>query len=392
MGDKSWWEKHRGKVQVMFDILSAAISPFITWKLTSNYFLTYLSILFGPLLIHSIINMIEFNAMYPKMRLHLHSVLGLLKDVAALLDEVHQLDRGKRSVSLSIAIKSLNSLTEKGFIEVDVPYYDFLDYIKALSKETDKKIFGTSTLRRPKELANDYLSKGYLNILLENKRRKMVRVTVLSNEDVVTVVQEALTNLRSGNGSPGCTSINDIPEIEWWVRVANEVSYRKCMTPDIQLKGTRIVLWTTHSVAVKESDDNHLVQSSMRPGTIDDYAVFDDAVVIKFRENRDVAKGILFLTWGANILRQYTKSSDKIKTALEPRSALTLGDLGLYTSFQELLKNITPSPIIDISSYPIIIPQFSNTTVALYKVYEKIIELVNSGQAQFDTNYTSLFS
>jgi len=372
-------------VQIAIDVASAIISPFITWKLTNQLALVVLSTIFGPLLVHTIVNIIEFNAKYPKMRSFLYSALGVFKDVASFLDEAYNLDRGKRNISLSFAINSLKGLTEKGFIEVDVPYYAFLDYIKNLSNQTREKIFGTSAIRRPKEMAQDDFSKGYLKILLENKSRKLVRVTILTEEDIRKIIQEALDNLQPYSGSPPATPINikDIPEIEWWVTYANEISYRGLMTPDIRWESNRILLWT-----IKEKDDNKLVESSLRPGTIDDYAVFDDAVVIKFRENRDVKRGILFLMWGIRIA-PYRESWDKIREALTTGSALQLGDLGLFASFYDLLANLDLT--INISSYEVICSHFSDTEVLLCKVYEKIIELINNSKARFASTYTDIF-
>lgn len=384
---KNWWENNRNKVYWTLDLISAALSPFITFQVTNHLFLSILSIIFGPLLVNSIITMFDFNIMYPKLRAYIGSGLGLLKDVATLIDAAHQLDSKKRGVSLTIAIDSLNSLTKNGLIKVDVPYYDFLDYIKDLSEGTSKIIFGTSALRRPIDLAKDNFSRNYLQALLSDPKRRLVRITVLTDEDLRAIVTEALVNLISKAGG-ATTFINDIPEIEWWVTWANQVDYKTTMKPNIQLEAHRILLWTTHSIALREINDNALIQSATRPGTIDDYAVFDNQVVIKFRENRDVQMGILFVIWG-ELVNQYTIAWSKIEQALATGPSITLADLGLFASFYDLLYNSNLT--LDISSYPIISSHFKGPNAKLCDVYEKIIDLVKNGKAEFNNNYLKLF-
>jgi len=229
MSNETWWDRHRKKVHVGFEVLSVIIFSSAAWAFTNKVYLTVASAFFGPFLIRSIVNMADFNVMYPKMREHIVSVLGSLKDVAFFLDEAHRLDEGKKRLSVSLANTSLKSLTEKGFLEVDVDYYAFLDHIKDLGRETNVKIFGTAVIRQPIEHAMDTFSKNYLKVLLEKAERRLVRVTVLNDRDVEGVVERAVENLQQGSGSPPTTGIYDIPEIQWWVAWANQVSYS---TPD----------------------------------------------------------------------------------------------------------------------------------------------------------------
>lgn len=392
MSDKIWWEKNRGKVQWMLNILSAIVSPLITWKITDNVYLTMISVIFGPLLLHSIVNMTEFNVLYPKMRHNIDSVLGGLRNIASFLDEANHLDRGKRGISIAFAISSLNSLTQKGFIEVDVPFYDFLDYVKDLSRVTTKKIYGTSTIRRPKDFAEDQFLKNYLTILVENPQREFARITILNEIEIKNIIKEALENLKESSESL-LKTLNDLPEIEWWVSWANQVSYNKCMEPGVSLGGSRTILWTTHHMAVKRNKANSLVQSTIRPGTIEDYAVFDDSVVLKFRENRNDEMGILFLSWGNNRVNQYTVSMERINNALKAGPSLTLRDLGLFPSFFELLRNIEPIQTMDVSEFSSINSYFQNHhNVPIHSIYEKILELVNDGKLEFNPKYLQVFS
>jgi hypothetical protein len=392
MGNESWWEKNRKIVQFGVDLLIAVITGLVAWGSKSGYLASLISAFLAFLFTHTIFNIIEFNALYPDMRRRIHSTLGCLRDVAAFLDEAHQLNSGKKGISISFAIRSLNSLTQKGFLEVDVPYHDFLDYIKALTRETKHRVFGTSTIRRPKELANDPFSKSYLKALLDIPNRTLARVTVLDERDVLAIVDDALRNLKQSSGHKREPPAYDIPEIQWWTAWANQISYKQPMKPNTRYNDTRILLWTTHSIAIREIDDNCLVQSTLRPGTIDDYALFDDTVVVKFRENKEVKKGILFLLWGNTRVGQYALSFTRIETALQPGPSLALEDLGFFDSFYELLKNIKPTPTIDISEFKTINGHFGKRVVPLDQVYFKILELVNNGEAKFVPKYEQPFS
>ncbi len=389
---EGWWDRHKAVLILILDVSAAAISPWGTWSLTSNLALAILSVLFGPLIMHSMLTMLDFNAKYPEMRRNTLSVMGLVRGVAEALEDAHSLDRGMREISLSFAIRSLNGLTKRGFLEVDIRFYDFLDYVQKLSRETARKIFGTSTVRRPKELAMHEFSKKYLAALLANADHKLMRVTVLDRNHVTEIVKEAIEKLEViSPPRPPKEPIHDFPEVEWWTTKGNQVPYISKMKPNVNLDSKRILLWTTHEIALARSGDNNLIQSTLRPGTTDDYAVFDDTVVLKFRENSDVERGILFLLWGAARVEEYTKSFIQVETALNPKTTLSLSDLGLFASFYELLANIGPSLSLDVSAYEAVRSCFPSATVTLADLYAKVIDAVNGGSVGFSPEYLHLF-
>jgi hypothetical protein len=216
---------------------------------------------------------------------------------------------------------------------------------------------------------------------------------------IIYIIQEALENLKPADnlGSTPTAYIYDLPEIEWWVR-ANKVQYKSPMIPDIKKpKIQRILLWTTHSIALDKQDRNHLVKSKTKDNSVDDYGVFDKTLVIKFWQNGEADKAILFSLWGEKRVIPYKQTFEDIEKVIQSKY-VDFEYLGFYESFFALITKINPALTIDISTlkdcpnYQFISKHFNvNTPLPLDQVYKKIMDLVNSGQAQFDHSYMEPF-
>jgi hypothetical protein len=343
------------------------------------------------LLAHTAQAMLEFNGNYAEMRLNVHSVLGALRGVAGLLEDAHELDKGMRQISLSFAISSLNGLTKQGFLEAGLEFHEFLHYVTDLSGKTTRRVFGTSAIRRPVELAKH--SKDYLKTLLAGPGYRLMRISVLDINQIDGIVMDGVEALEPvGPTVPPSTKINDFPEVEWWVTQGSGVSYASPMQLDVKPGADRILLWSTHESGLYHRYISGLVESNLNPNSIDDYAVFDDKIVLKFREHRDAERGILFLLWGPTRVGAYIKTFDRVDEALTGKPTLKLSNLGFSTSFHDLLKSIPGPPSRDISKYAHLKPHFASTTVPLPDLYRKVVELVNAGQARFNATYLQPFS
>ncbi len=409
MSDLRWYE--RQVVQLPFAIV---VGAFVGWLVKTpgapiDWHHEIATSFFAAAFTYSTTSLAIFSTNYAKMRSDVGTtlnqlktcvsvVLGPLKGVAQALEDAHTLDKGKMGVSIPFAIGSLQKLTDEGFLEVDIPYHDFLTYVENIGIHTSNIIFGTSVIRRPIEIATDDRGRKYAQKLLQNSNRRLVRVTALRNQGVSSMIEDALKNMESGPGSPPATQVCDIPEVQWWVDKANQVSYQHPMVPKIGLNDKRLLFWTTHEDAITHRANNRLILQNAK--TIDDYAVFDDMIVFKFRDNPEHENGILFQLWGNARINEYKQTLSQVDKVLKNLENLTWHDLGLFTSFYELLSNMMrrqhpserPAPV-DMSPYPLMTSQFGAgvTSVHLPELYAKIIELVNSGKAQFKTTHTNQF-
>lgn len=368
------------------DLVGASIVGYLTytaegqWNARHDFAASAL----GLLLTHAALTLGEFNQNHSEMRRSIISVLGSLRDVAMMLEEAQNLGPSKTGLIVRHANRRLSHFTRDGFL-LELPYQDFLQYVEELVKES-RRVFGTSVIRRPMDLASDKQARRYLEVLRQAPCRRLVRVTVLHDTQILQIVKDALDSLEPHWGPP--VLIQDLPEVQWWVTVGNDLKYSSTMTPLIQTGAARMLLWATH-------DNERLVKSGTR---VEDYAVFDDEVVLRFWENRQIKKGLLSLLWHCKdrttspISRYTALRLDEIDGVLAgPTPGHKLEDLKLYLSFYELLQRMEDKPRLDVSG--VAAQHFTNPIdVPVDAVYSKVVELVNAGTLQFKSAYMQLFS
>jgi hypothetical protein len=381
-----------------FAFFITLVSLLPTYKFTGDPFISAFSAIFVFFFIPTIIHMAQFNDGFPRMVVHLDEVLGAFKNIALFVKDAHEMDhKGIRNISIRFASESLNDICKIGLVKVQEPP-KFNDFIKEIIDETKETFFGTSVYR-PIELAKDKNIKEYLNIFNKRNYIKITRISVLDANSIADIVKEALWNLKGKKPEESTTHIDDIPEIEWWVKEVHQINYKEPKTPIHNPALTRTLLWTTHSFAVEKEEYNFLVPSKTKDKSVEDYGVFDNRLVVNFWQSREFNKGILFTLWGEERINKYLKTQERIKEIMEHTTCYDFKYLGFYESFYELIKSIKSigsfSPI-DITKrenfkdFEFISEHFKQTD-PLDEVYEKIIKLVNEGQARFDSNYMKDF-
>jgi len=129
----------------------------------------------------------------------------------------------------------------------------------------------------------------------------------------------------------------------------------------------------------------------MRGDEIEDYAIFDDILVVKYRPNYQANHGILFLLWGKNRIGEYLRAPELIDKCFDPTLNVPLQQTeGMYKSFIELL-DACPLLTIDITSSPFAATLNLSGHASLAKIYREIINQVNAGKLTFKQHYVDVF-
>ncbi len=181
--ERSNWEKNKGVI----DLIAAVVGGFggaIIFP-GEKFLALFLASIVGSVISLLLVNICYFNQIvYPNLK-EFRDHQCLLEGVTSFLQEAKLIDSDKRAVAMDFVVSSLKCITFKGFLEVDLHFRDFLDYIERLAAKTKRNnagisigsIFGTSPVR-PKRLANDVAAKRYLKFIL-SPVKKAVRISVL---------------------------------------------------------------------------------------------------------------------------------------------------------------------------------------------------------------------
>lgn len=384
----NFWERYKTPIHIIADFLGGIVGVF-TFAGT-NWGMVFFGGIGGIFVSHCLVTLSYFNWMiYPNLRtLRDHQLL--LGGVTNFLQEAQLIDSDKRAVAMDFVVSSLKCITFKGFLEVDLPFHQFLKYIERLAKKSDKKAFGTSPVR-PKELSKDTQARKYLKIILKSPVESAIRISIFRDCELTAIVQEALDGLQAAT-QVQTNSANDIPEIAWWVTEANGLSYSYPMYPSISYNAGagKCLLWTTHQLHTSVAKNSQLVHNPIRGSEVEDYAIFDDMLVVKYRPNHEPYHGTLFLLWGKNRVDEYLKSPESIEECFDPKIAAPLQAHGMYKSFIELLE-ACPHLTIDMTSSPFAVILKLSGYVNLATIYRNIIAEVNNGKLAFTPQHLGAF-
>jgi len=226
---KDAWEKYKLWIELATSVLGGMVTT-LTFPADKVWIMVVAGIV-GFIITFVLVNICYFNiVVYPNLK-EIRDYQYLLEGVRGVLKETESIGRKKRAVAIDFVVSSLEYITKRGFLEVDLPFHEFLSYIERLAEDTKGDIFGTAPVR-PKDLARDKQACQYLKIILNSPAKKATRVGIFRDCELKAIVQEALDSLQAGTQVP-TPLMNDIPEIAWWVTEANNLSYKAPMYPVI---------------------------------------------------------------------------------------------------------------------------------------------------------------
>jgi len=251
---------------------------------------------------------------------------------------------------LGFANKALDEISKMGFMQLDITFAQYTEYLIKLLNCSEDSILGTYTTR-PKEIyeilenaKNEidnqdaesdlqqtvrYIKK--INIKFENMqsiKKKKIRIMILSCAEILKILTEAQSELSKGNQD------KEIPEISWFLK-------NVC----INFK----VWWTTDDLFRSHfndylAGDNQFEKILVLPNKqISDHAYFDKEIIITWRKNienlsTEESFGTLLINWTDKV----SKKSDIILRKIEEieNGKNYQKPSGLFDSFEGLVKHI----------------------------------------------------
>jgi len=219
---------------------------------------------------------------------------GRIGGIEEYLKELCAIDGdGKRGLAISFAVESLRRISTTGFIQADVEVRDYVRFLKECCKQSTKRLFATCTVR-PLWF---YQASGRSDHLEPFRMGRhpgfggRIRVVVLSDQDVASIVRDTIINLVQGRQT-GSSDAYDLPEAQFFMdKVADTAD--KC-----------IVYWALQSELADLGRGISEWFEGIRDAKnlIPDYVVFDEELILRFVFNGQ-QRGLMSLLWGQHIER-----------------------------------------------------------------------------------------
>ncbi|MBC8180529.1 hypothetical protein H8E88_05330 [candidate division KSB1 bacterium] len=220
-----------------------------------------------------------------------------------------------KELALEFAIDSLNEISKTAFVKMDVSLSDYTQKLETLVKGSDRRIIGTYTFR-PEELyteikniqdvkmqTNDIKELiEYINIfnaksLIQDDK---IRIVVFEPQVLKAILNDAINQMEKDLED----NSDRIPEIGWFVEKISKGAKLKWTSTEFFLK-----CFSNNGNIILPEDIKKIINPA--ENCITDFAIFDDEILITWRENHpsikskssdiDKDKGTLLMSWTDNV-------------------------------------------------------------------------------------------
>ncbi|NUO09172.1 MAG: hypothetical protein HUU08_10905 [Candidatus Brocadia sp.] len=322
-------------------------------------------------------------------------IIRSLPDISKKIQEIPNLTI--KNGSLDFAVDSFKKMANEGFVQVNIPMKDYIKYLILIAQNAKQCIYGSNIFRPIKTIEDIYSNtqgiSEYLNIILESKCKRKIRINILSKEDIKGIIMDAIKALTANDGKNEQLANEFIPEIVWYLKVINGWQNSHIKEVDI--------LWTTHDLAISNIHNNMLPVSNTSRNEIDDYAIFDEQILALYDYNEAKHNGTMVLHWDS---ASDSNSSSKVKMYLAPfeniqeqlRENKIDKNTNLFLSFSELVNKIDWGKL-DISIEKLNLEAEIKQTFStinnqnLYSLYLCMAEKVKSSAWKFTNKHCEYF-
>jgi hypothetical protein len=391
------WEKiekelreHKGfhfVMEFLVGLIIAIVTYFTTKSFSSSFVAFIATLIFTEFLswrlfvCDDIINTI-------KKLIHCNPLL--IDEFEKLLEQMKRVE-GQYGTVLDFSRSVIKDMIAKHFVMVFQEPAEYRNNIEKLIQTSRKSIEGTCTVR-PKYflVPRDVTAKidlekkerrSYLKQILSANVTLKRRIVVLTVEEILGVIQDCVEAIESSSDTNGKDL--DIPEIQWFVCQANGNTYESIGEPKSFDTQKIKLFWTEHEQAIRASDINKLPRQEYKIGDhhVDEYALFDKQVIIKYLKENSWSKGILFMAWtGIPAMEQYIKPFELLERYPYRE------DDGIFPSFYKLVKGLNINKTLRFSNKE---KEFDNKTPL--EIYDLIIKKLKASNLKFKSSYKDLW-
>lgn len=323
------------------------------------------------------------------------------KEIDATIRNAVSLKR-KRNTLLGCILEAIKKMVVEQSVIIYQTPSEYLKKLEELCSRSNVSLYGTCTVR-PKFFASAYdkpagertreskRRQAYLKLILEAPAAVKCRIVILEKDEIKGILEDCVKNIVDYNVNSfedlkSNKQFLDIPEIEWFVITANGNNYITHGIPKPNKQTVRL-FWGEDTSARNARVHNKLVINEHRKiPRIEEYAVFDGEVVIKYNYVDEWNNGVLFTAWGheRDMIKHYNCPFEEILN--NPNNLETK----LYKSFYELVYNYPWNSIDTMIFDNSLINNIINNKKP-NEIYNQIIEWLINKQIKFNAEYVQDF-